>query len=138
MALLLSIIWTIFFQVNDQKLEYAIYYHDTNIGSYVIERSESDGLIRYKSKSITKIHLVGTLSVEVTQDVHYKGGVIIWSEAVITVNGHQHDHVVLKKIGHSYQLNSGSDKEIIHDEIHYSMVSLMFDEPINLGECSLK
>lgn len=133
MVLLLSILWTIFFQVNDQKLEYEIYYHDANIGSYVVERSESDGLIRYKSKSITKIHFMATVSVELTQNVHYKEGVMIWSEAITKVNGSEHSQVSLKKTGNSYQLKSGSKISTIHDEIHHSMVSLMFEEPVNLG-----
>ncbi len=76
---------------------------------------------------------MGTISVTVTQEVHFKNGVLIWCEARTKVNGHLHDHVVLKKIGHQYQLEVDGDTKIIGDEIRYSTVRMMFEEPVAFG-----
>ena len=115
------------------KLEYDIYYRGKDIGDYVVERTLTGNVAEYKSHSITNVHIMGKIAVSVTQNVRYEGGVLTRSEAITSVNGHQHDHVKLRKLGHSYEITSGDEVYNIGDEIRYSMVMLMFEEPRDLG-----
>ena len=133
MHLWISIVISLFQFSSSEKLTYNIYYKSNDIGDYSVVRTEVDGLVKYSSHSVTSIHIMGTVSVTVTQDVHFKDGLLVWSEAITKVNGHQHDHVTVKRMGHQYHVTSGTKTHYINDEIRYSIVKMMFEEPRHYG-----
>jgi hypothetical protein len=116
-----------------EKLEYDVYYRQRDIGDFTAERTVYKDIVEYRSESTTRLHLMGSVEVAVMQSAHYEKGVLIRSEAITRVNGHLHDEVLIRRIGTRYEITKNGKSYQLGDEIHYSMIKLIFEEPGELG-----
>ena len=130
LGILLLLFQGFFSSANEEHLKLIVIRNGKEVGYTTATKSNFSDQVKYISHTLTKVNVLKEIDVLFTSEVYMEDGVLSSSEVQVSVNGRMHTTTRTLRNGSSYQvIQDGKSKDQIADDITYTSVMLLFEEP---------
>jgi hypothetical protein len=114
-----------------QTLKYTIKFHDKPIGSIEAVKKQTGQDCYYAMTSHTSISFIKRVAIDFTSNSKYREGRLMEATSQNNVNGEQKEYARVQWTGQHYTVNMNGEHSVLQQNIHSSLNSLYFQEPVN-------
>ena len=117
-----------------RTLQYNILHNGEVMGSLQLSQNTIANTTNIKIESIVRTRFIIRINVESFEEATFQNGILVYSSLRRTVNGSERVNQQIQARGVLYKMTSGAKiKNLPAYPIYYSILSLYYQEPININ-----